>query len=259
MLLRDRLALITVTLGILTVPVAAASQDRKADPEPGGLVGRVVDAYVKTETARAKRTRKPIDPLAAALARVRDQEKRDRDEQELPSNHPLVTAGRGRADLAGGILARGFVTKARVATYAKPGTIRLDARGQLYLTFPSEGTREAAARDVEAYVAKAQEAYDTARKACPRLEPAAMEVGQTGYFADEYYRPVAFRIYQVIDADAVLLTYGGKVFWLDQRGHNLVDDAAFTSTARWGVSGTRQYRTRAGENKTVYVLTPGKR
>ena len=149
--------------------------------------------------------------------------------------------------------------KARVATYAKPGTIRLDPRGQLYLTFPSEGIKDAAAEEVEAYVAKAQEAYDKARKTCPRLEPAALKVGQDGYFADEYYRPIAFRIYQVIDADAALLAYGGRLFWLDQRGHNLADDAVFTSTARWEVPRTRQYRTRAGENKTVYVLTPGKR
>ena len=174
----------------------------------------------------------------------------------MPANHPLADAGRARADLAGGILARGFVKKAKVATYAKPGTIRLDARGQLYLTFPSEGTKEAAAREVEAYVAKAQEVYDKARKACPRLEPTALKVGQDGYFADEYYRPIAFRIYQVIDADAVLLAYGGRLFWLDQRGHHLVDDAAFTSTARWEVPRTRQYRTRRGEDKTVFVITP---
>ena len=116
-----------------------------------------------------------------------------------------------------------------------------------YLIFPSQGTREAAAREVEGYVAKAQEAYDTAKKVCPRLDPNALKVGQDGYFADEYYRPIGFRVYQVIDANAVLLAYGGKPFWLDQRGHDLVDDATFTSTVRWEVARTRQYRTRDGD------------
>jgi hypothetical protein len=158
--------------------------------------------------------------------------------------------------LAGGILAQGYVKKARVVTYAKPGAIRLDARGQLYLTFPSEGTKAMAAKEVDAYVAKAQEDYDKVRKACPRLEPAALKVGQDGYFADEYYRPIAFRVYQVIDADAVLLAYGGRLFWLDQKGHNLVDDAVFTSTGRWEVARTRQYRAKGGENRTVFVVRP---
>ena len=71
MLPHRRLALITVTLGVLTVPVAVASQDRKSNPEPNGLVEKVVDAYITVETARAKRTRRPLDPLADALARVR--------------------------------------------------------------------------------------------------------------------------------------------------------------------------------------------
>ncbi|HVK13109.1 MAG TPA: hypothetical protein VM597_30430 [Gemmataceae bacterium] len=256
MLLRDCLAVLMTAIGILAAPVAAVPQDKKPDQEPGGLVDRIVDTYVKTETARARRTRKPLDPLADALARVRDREKRGRDEQELPATHPLVITGRARADLAGGILTQGYVKKARVATYAKPGAIRLDARGQLYLTFPSEGTKETAAREVEAYVAKAKEAYDKVRKASPRLELAALKVGQDGYFADEYYRPIAFRVFQVIDADAVLLAHGGKLFWLDQRGHGLVDDATFTSTARWEVAGTRQYRARGGENKTVFVIRP---
>ena len=74
MLLRDRLALITVTLGILTAPVAAAPQDKKTDPEPDGLVERVVDAYVKTETARAKgrgspSTRSPTPSPGSATRR----------------------------------------------------------------------------------------------------------------------------------------------------------------------------------------------
>jgi hypothetical protein len=256
MLLRDGLAVLITAVGIVAAPVAAAAHDKKTDREPDGLVERVVDAYVKTETAKARRTRKPLDPLADALARVRDQEKRDRDEQELSANHPFVTAGRARAELAGGILAQGFVKRAKVATYAKPGVIRLDARGQLYLTFPSEGTKEMAAREVEAHVATAHEAYDPARKACPRLEPSALKVGQDGYFADEYYRPIAFRVDRVIDADAVLLAYGGKLFWLDRRSHNLVDDATFTSTARWQVAGTRRYRARGGESKTVFVVRP---
>jgi hypothetical protein len=59
------------------------------------------------------------------------------------------------------------VKRARVAAYVRPGTIRLDARGQLYLTFPSPGAK-AAAKEVEAYVARAQEAYDRTRKDCPR-------------------------------------------------------------------------------------------
>jgi hypothetical protein len=255
-LLRDRLAVLTAAVGFLAAPVAAAVQDRKADPEPGGLVGRVVDAYVETETAGAKRTRKPLDPLADALARVRDQENRDKGEQKLPPNHPLVTTGRTRADLAGGIPTRGFVKRAKVVTYAKPGAIRLDPRGQLDLTFPSEGIKGAAAEEVEAYVAKAQEVYDAVRKACPRLEPNTLKVGQDGYFADESYRPVAFRVDRVIDADAALLAYGGKVFWLDQRGHGLVDDSVFTSTARWEVAGARQYRTRAGDSKTLFAIEP---
>lgn len=252
MLHPPRIAVASVTLGF--VAATAAARDGKTDPPSNELVEKVVDAHIKVETARAERTRKPLGPLADALARVRDKEKGDRDAQELPADHPLRVAGRARASLAGGILTRGYVKAARVAAYAKPGTIRLDARGQPYLTFPSEGTKEAAAREVEAYVAKAQEVYDTVRKACPRLEPAALKVGQDGYFADEYYRPVAFRVYQVIDADAVLLAYGGKLFWLDQRGHGLVDDAVFTSTARWEVAGTRQYRARGGESKTVFVV-----
>jgi hypothetical protein len=36
----------------------------------------------------------------------------------------------------------------------------------------------------------------------------------------------------VIDADAALLSRGGKLYWLDRAGHNLADDATFTSTAR---------------------------
>ena len=59
----------------------------------------------------------------------------------------------------------------------------------------------------------------------------------------------------MVDANAVLLA-GGRLCWLDQAGHHLADDATFTSTARWQVPRTRQYRTRRGEDKTVYVITP---
>jgi len=256
MLLRDRLTVLIAAACILAAPVAAAPQDRKPDREPDGLVERVVDAYVTTETARARRTRKPLDLLADALARVRSKEQLDKDGQELPPDHPLAVAGRARALLTGAILARGYVKKARVTAYVQPGTIRLDARGQLYLTFPSAGTRDAAVKEVEAYIDRAQETYDWARKDCPRLDPNTLKVGQTGYIADEFYRPIVFRVYQVIDANAVLLAHGGKLFWLDQRGHNLVDDAVFTSPARWEVPHTRQYRTRDGDNKTVFVLQP---
>jgi hypothetical protein len=94
--LRDRLAVLTAAVGVLAAAVAAAAQDGKADRGPGGLVERVVGAYVGTETATAERTRRRLDPLADALARVRDQEELDRDGQVLPAAHPLTVAGRAR-------------------------------------------------------------------------------------------------------------------------------------------------------------------
>ena len=76
--------------------MAATAQDKKSDPEPEGLVERVVDAYIAVETAKAKRTRQPLDPLADALARVRNTDRLAREKQELPSDHPLVVAGQAQ-------------------------------------------------------------------------------------------------------------------------------------------------------------------